>query len=72
MIQMIQGRLFMEDEYRDGSSGREELVEESYSRGGKFKPKKANDFGEYFVIDKRGNLQYWDRDGLFDAAKRTH
>ena len=60
----------MENAYKDGSTSKKELVERLSAKGKKFEDKEANSFGEFYLIDRQGNLQLWDRDGLITTAKR--
>lgn len=63
------GRVFMVNKYFDGSHSKQELIERRSSKGRKFEEKKGSDFGDYFLIDRQGNLQFWDQEGYFYTAK---
>jgi len=66
------GKLFMENTYKDGSAGTAELVETRSSNGRRFdyKPDRGN--GEYYLINSKGELQQWDQDGPFMTAKKVN
>ena len=66
------GKLFMENKYRDGSSSKKEIVERPCAKGKKFQDKEGNRFGEFYLIDNQGNLQLWDQDGLISTAKKIN
>jgi hypothetical protein len=58
------GRSFMETKYTDGEIVKEEVVERRSAAGRRFDTKKGSDEeGNYFLIDAKGNLQHWYRDG---------
>ncbi|PHS02936.1 MAG: hypothetical protein COA78_19810 [Blastopirellula sp.] len=58
-------RIFIEHIYGDGSSGIKEVVETRSQNGRRFDFTKKNDFGDYYLINSRGELQQGDQDGLF-------
>ena len=64
------GKLFMENTYEDGSSGKREIVAKPSTSGKKFEDKEGNRFGEFYLIDSQGNLQLLDQDGLISTAKK--
>ncbi len=63
-------KLFMERTFKDGSSIKKKIVTKASTSGKKFEDKEENGFGEYYWIDERGNLQFWDQDGWISTAKR--
>jgi hypothetical protein len=64
------GKLYMEKKYHDGSSSNEEIVEKASNIGRRFQEKGALDSGDYYVLDKSGNLQIRDQEGLVGTAKK--
>ena len=64
------GKLFIENTYKDGSSGKKEIVEKLSGKDRTFREKERNSFGEFYLIDSQGNLQLWDREGLMSTAKK--
>jgi hypothetical protein len=63
-------KLFLESTYKDGSKRKLEIVEIPFKYGRKFEEKVRSDAGEYYFIDRQGNLQLHDRDGLITTAKK--
>lgn len=66
------GKIFMENTYKDGSSGKKEIIGKFSTSGKKFEDKKENGFGEFYLIDNQGNLQLWDQDGIISTAKKIN
>lgn len=65
------GKLFMENTFNDGSSGKKEIVAKPSASGKKFvENKEENRSGEFYLIDSRGDLQLWDQDGLISTARK--
>ena len=64
------GKILWEWKFNDGSTLVQELVERSSSKGRTFERKKGSSFGEYYVIDREGDLQLWDEYGHIMAAPR--
>lgn len=64
------GKLFIENTYKDGSSGKKEIVEKLSGKDRTFREKERNSFGEFYLIDSQGNLQLWDQEGLISTAKK--
>ncbi len=64
------GRLLMENTYKDGSAGITEIMETRSPNGRRFdyKPDRGN--GEYFLINSNGELQQLAEDGPFMTAKK--
>lgn len=66
------GRLFMENAYKDGSIGKKEIVEIPSSKNRKFQRKEGSSVGEYYLIDSQGHLQIWDEEGYILTAKKIN
>jgi hypothetical protein len=70
MIYRENGQLFIERNFKDGSSLKQEALERKSPIGRRFEAKEPSDDGDYCVIDKRGNLQLRDKQGLVATAKK--
>ena len=64
------GKLFIEQRFKDGSHMKEEIVERRSPSGRRFEDKEENSYGEFYLIDYQGNLQLWDQEGLIATAKK--
>lgn len=65
------GRTFLERNFKDGSHMREEVVERPSRHGRRFEIRKpSSDDGAYYFIDKSGNLQLRDLQGIINNSKR--
>lgn len=56
------GNFFMNKYHRDGSQGTVPLKVSKVARGLRLEEAQANAFGEHFIINKRGNLEFYDMD----------
>lgn len=68
------GKLFMKTKYNeDDSIGTEVIIEIDSKKGRVFQHiKGGGDAGEYYLIDKQGNLQLWDEEGIIWTAKKIN
>ena len=65
------GKTFLERNFKDGSSMREEVVERPSPRGRRFEIRKpSSDDGAYYLINKDGNLQLRDKQGVINNSKK--
>lgn len=64
------GKLFIENTYKDGSSGKKEIVEKLSGKDRTFRKKEGSSVGEFYLIDKQGNLQLWDQEDIIWTAKK--
>jgi hypothetical protein len=64
------GKRYIEFNYKDGSSSKDEAVERPSRLGRRFEAKERSDSGDYFVIEKGVNLQLRDREGLIRTANK--
>jgi hypothetical protein len=64
------GKLYMEKNFKDGSSSNKEMMKKASSSGQWYEEKSGSSFGEYYLIDRQGNLQIHDSDGLIATAKK--
>ena len=58
------GNSFIETTYKDDSVGTYEMIEKSTSRGLRFDNKKGSAFGDHYLINKNGELELRDDEGL--------
>ena len=64
------GRLFIQQAFKDGSSFKKELVESRSPLGRRFDKVDGSSTGDYWILRSNGNLQIRDNDGLIATAKR--
>ncbi len=64
------GKFYVETKFKDGSSSNKEMVKKASSSGQRFEEKSGSSFGDYYLIDRQGNLQLRDREGLIATAKK--
>jgi hypothetical protein len=58
-------------EIGEGKATKHEVVETRSPRGRRFQYKEPDASGEYYVIDRKGNLQDWDRQGLIETLTKV-
>jgi hypothetical protein len=58
------GKSFIETTYKDDSVGTYEMIEKNTSRGLRFDNKKGSAFGDHYLINKNGELELRDDEGL--------
>lgn len=63
-------KLYLESKYKDGSGSTEEITETQSTIGTKLVEQGGNPHGEYFVLDKKGNLQAGGNNGIFLKYKK--
>lgn len=64
------GKLFLEDSYSDGSSGKNEMKDMPVENGKRIEDIEGNDFGEYFIINNANQLEFWSKNGNYYTAKK--
>jgi hypothetical protein len=64
------GKLFIENVYKDGSSGTKELVAKQSPMGQRFERVSGSTAGDHWIIDNNGNLQNRDNEGWISTAKK--
>jgi hypothetical protein len=64
------GRLFIEQMFKDGSSLKKEIVEKKSPLGRRFDKVEGSSAGDHWVLGSDGNLQLRDNDGLITTAKK--
>jgi len=65
------GKLFIEQMFKDGSSLKEELFEERTPLGRQFDKVEGSSSGDHWVLSSDGSLQIRDNDGLIRTAKKV-
>lgn len=63
-------KLYLESKYKDGSGSTEEMTETKINIGTKLVEKGGNPHGEYFVLNKKGDLQAGGNNGIFLKYKK--
>lgn len=66
------GKVFMESTYRDGSVGTDEMTERNTNRGLRFDVKQPSPSGDYYVLNRSGDLEIRDSDGLIARARKLN
>jgi len=61
------GKIIMVLEYNDGSSSEKEMIKKKQSGRLTLEEKEGNDFGEYYLIKKNGNLCTYDSAGIIST-----
>lgn len=62
--------LMLKSTYSDGSSNNVEMKSSEGKGGLRIEDKEGNDFGEYFVLNSAGDLEFWSSDGNYYTAKQ--
>ena len=57
--------------HSDGSESRKFVTAAKTPAGTRYDLVEANSFGEYFVVNRRGDLEFWDREGLISTAAKA-
>lgn len=63
---------FLKSSYKDGSSGIEELDVTATPNGKRIETKGGNKFGEYFIINSLGELEFWSEGEKYYTAKKAN
>jgi hypothetical protein len=63
--------IFMEWQFKDGSSLKEEMIKSSSPLGQRFDKKEGSDYGDHWIIDQDGNLQIRDDFGVISTAQKV-
>lgn len=58
------GKIIMIRKFKDGSGSEKEMIQKKQSGRLRFEETGGNDFGEYYLIEKNGNLGAYDNTGL--------
>lgn len=71
MIWRENGKMFIEQKFRDGSVFKKELIEKQSAIGRRFDMVEGSHTGDYWIIDASGNLQSRDNEGLINTASKV-
>lgn len=64
------GKTFIKTLFSDESSSITELKTKELKNGTRLEDKEGNPHGEYYVLNKNGELELWDKEGLITIAKK--
>ncbi|WP_460088251.1 hypothetical protein [Pseudomonas sp. H1_B04] len=65
------GKIFIRSTFKDGSSGTKEFVSKKISGRSVLVDAEGSDFGEYYLVNAKGDLEFWGENGSFYTAKKT-
>lgn len=63
------GKIIMMRKFKDGSGSKKAMVQKNHSGKLRFEEKERNDFGEYYMIERNGNLGAYDSSGLISTMR---
>lgn len=63
------GKIIMIRKFKDGSGSEKEMIQKNQSGRLRFEEKGGNDFGEYYLIERNGNLGAYDNAGLINTMR---
>lgn len=63
------GKIIMVRKFKDGSGSEKEMIQKKHSGKLRFEEKEGNDFGEYYLIERNGNLGAYDSAGLISTMQ---
>ncbi len=63
------GKIFMIRKFKDGSGSEKEMIQKKQSGRLRYEEKGGNDFGEYYLIERDGDLGVYDNDGLIKTIR---
>lgn len=66
---MKNGKVIMTRRFKDGSGSEKEMLQKEQSGKLRFEEKGGNDFGEYYLIERNGNLGAYDNAGLINTMR---
>ena len=64
------GNTFLKMSFNDGSSSITELKTKELKNGIRLEDKEGNPHGEYYILNKNGELELWDKEGLITSSKK--
>ena len=70
VLYRAKGKVFLETVYKSGNAGSQEMGEKKTSVGFRFFKNKGSSQGDYFLLNKNGDLEIWDSEGLISTAKK--
>jgi hypothetical protein len=63
------GKIIMVLKFKDGSGSEKEMIQKNQSGRLRFEEKGGNDFGEYYLIERNGDLGAYDSAGLISTMR---
>lgn len=63
------GKITMMRKFKDGSSSEKEMIQKNQAGGLRFEEKKRNSFGEFYLIERNGNLSIYDNSGRINTMR---
>jgi len=63
------GKIIMVRKFKDGTGSENEMIQKKHSGRLRFEEKDGNDFGEYYLIERNGNLGAYDSAGLITTIR---
>ncbi|MBW2596828.1 MAG: hypothetical protein JRC93_12830 [Deltaproteobacteria bacterium] len=63
------GKIIMVRKFKDVSSSEKEMIQKKQSGSLRFDEKGGNDFGEYYLIERNGNMGVYDNAGLINTMR---
>jgi hypothetical protein len=61
-------KVYVSDRYSDGSSNTQEYS--MTMQDNKIRLERPNDFGEYYLVNAQGDLEFWSKNGNFYTASK--
>ncbi|WP_222832926.1 hypothetical protein [Pseudomonas sp. SC3(2021)] len=65
------GKIFVQSTFKDGSSGTKEFVSKKISGRSVLVDVEGSDFGEFYLVNAQGDLEFWGENGSFYTAKKS-
>lgn len=65
------GKIFIHSTFKDGSSGTKEFVSKKISGRSVLVDAEGSDFGEFYLVNAQGDLEFWGENGNFYTAKKS-
>lgn len=65
------GKIFIRSTFADGSSGTKEFVAKKVSGKSVLVDAEGSDFGEYYAVSAKGDLEFWGENGNYYTAKKS-
>ena len=62
-------KIIMVRKFKDGSGSGKEMIQKNQSGKLRFEEKEGNDFGEYYLIERNGDLGAYDSDGFIGKMR---
>jgi len=64
------GNVYYERAFLDGSGSVEIMIERASRQGRRFEDEELNDYGDYYLLDKHGDLFLGDTEGIFEKLQK--